>query len=222
MATGGSLALQTAGFRTRVGGSAFTVFTWANNVIGFGQQIATVSPTPVGAGATPIQPMDSPYAIEIITPAAQTIGTITVQLKELYNQKVWEQLAGLAGSPDLVNIFIRVAAFGLTSQGGGIQVAKIIRPPLLQGITPTNPLSPSALTKIQAGNQAYGEIYNNVVITNVQDGETIDISTMDINKTITMAYTSVTPIAPAANGGAADYQPNLAVSLAARSVPNLS
>lgn len=214
-----SNALQAAGLRTRVGGSAFTVFTWANSVIGFGQQIATVSPTPVGAGATPIQPMDSPYAIEVITPAAQTIGTITMQLKELYNQKVWEQLAGLAGAPDLVNIFIRMAAFGLNSQGGGIQVAKLIRPPLLQGVNPTNPLSSASLTKIQAGNQPYGEIYNNALITNVQDGETIDIGTMDINKQITIAYTSITLVAPAANGGAADYQPNLAVGLAARTTP---
>lgn len=217
-----SQALQAAGLRTRVGGSAFTVFTWQNQVIGFGQQIATVSPTPVGAGATPIQPMDSPYAIEIITPAAQTIGTITMQLKELYGQKVWEELAGLSGASDLVNIFIRMAAFGLNSQGGGIQVSKIIRPPLLQGITPTNPLSSSALNQIAAGNGAYGEIYNNAIITNVQDGETIDIGTMDVNKQITIAYTSITLIAPAANGGGSDYQPNLAVSLAARSVPTLS
>jgi hypothetical protein len=185
---------------------------WANSIIGFADQIATVSPTPVGAGATPIQPLDSAYAVEIVTPAAQTVGTITLELTELYNQKVWERLAGLAGAPDLVNIFIRVAAFGL----GGIQVAKVIRPPLLTGATPANPLSAGDIAKIEAGNTPYGEIYNGVVITNVEDGETISIGALNITKRITMAYTSITPIAPAANGGANAYV-NVASILAARS-----
>lgn len=210
-----SQTLQTAGYRTRVPGSAFTVFTWNNNVIGFAQQVAVVSPTPVGTGATPIQPMDTPYAIEIVTPAAQTIGTITVQMFEMYNRKVWEQLAGLAGAPDLVNIFIRVAAFGL----GGIQVAKVIRPPLLTGATPVNPLSATDLSNIAAGGTSYGEIYHNCVITNVQDGETIDIGTMFVAKQITLAYTYITLLEPTATGGPTSST-NLALQLAARSVVN--
>lgn len=214
---GASQTLQSAGYRTRVPGSAFTVFTWQNNVIGFAQQVAYVSPTPVGTGATPIQPMDTPYPIEIVTPAAQTIGTITVSMFELYNKKVWEQLAGLAGAPDLVNIFIRVAAFGI----GGIQMSKVIRPPLLTGVTPTNPLSASDLTSITQGNTSYGEIYQNCVITNVEDGETIDIGTMFVAKRITLAYTNIVLVEPSANGGTTQST-NIAQQLAARSVPILS
>ncbi|MDB5280897.1 MAG: hypothetical protein JWR61_5852 [Ferruginibacter sp.] len=157
--------------RTRVGGSGFTAFYWRTSPIGFCRQIAHTAPTPVGPGPTPIHPLDEPYAIEIITPAAQNIGTLTLELYELYNHKVWDALADIAGSIDLVNIFIRVAALK-----DPITVVKLIQPPTIRGINPT----------------PYAERFHNCVITNVEDGETIEIGTMEITKRLTIAYTHMT------------------------------
>jgi hypothetical protein len=159
------------GARTRVGGSGFTAFFWRTKPIGFCRQIAHTSPTPVGPGPTPIHPLDEPYPIEVITPAAQNIGTLTLELYELYNHKVWDSLSAIAGAVDLVNIFIRMAAMD-----EDIQVVKLISPPKLRGTT----IAP------------YAERFHRCVITNVEDGETIEIGTMEVTKRITVAYTHMT------------------------------
>lgn len=174
--------------RVRVGGSGFTIFTFRHQPIAFAKQLAHTSPTPVGPGPTPIHPLDSPYPVEIITPAAQNIGTLTLQLYELYNAKVWDQLTGLSGSVDLVNIFIKMAALG-----EDVQVVKVIRPPALGGNGDPGTTQ-----------GAYSERYHRCVITNVEDGETIEVGTMELSKRITIAYTYMT------RDG--NPQPNVAVS----------
>lgn len=176
--------------RVRVGGSNFTIFLWQNEIIGWANQTSIVSPTPVGSGATPIHPLDSPYPVDIITPAAQNIGTMTLEMWELYNAKVWERLQGLAGTPDLANIFLTMA-----SMGEAVQLVKLIRPPKLTGINPAN-ITAENQKEIAAGAPQYGELYKNVTITNVEDGETINIGTMDIIKRVTIAYTQMIPISP--------------------------
>lgn len=163
--------IRTKDARTRVGGSGFTAFFWRSQPIGFCRQIAHTAPTPVGPGPTPIHPLDEPYPIEIITPAAQNIGTLTLELYELYNHKVWDALALIAGSIDLVNIFITVA-----EQADPITVVKVIQPPTIRGINPV----------------PYSERFHNCVITNVEDGETIEIGTMEVTKRLTIAYTHMT------------------------------
>ncbi len=179
--------------RARLGGSAFTVFAWnsGNGIepIAFARQISHTSPTPVGPGPTPIHPMDEPYAVEILTPAASNIGSLTLELYELYNKKVWERLSALANTLDLVNIFIKVA-----SLDNPITMYKYIIPPHV-GTTGT----------------PYVESYHNCVITNVLDGESIEIGTMEVMKQIEVAYTRMSR----------DGVPNLALELRdSNGVPN--
>lgn len=157
--------------RTRVGGSGFTSFFWNQQPIAFCRQLAHTPPTPVGPGPTPIQPLDEPYPIDIITPAAQTVGTLQLELYELYNRKVWDNLAIISGSIDIVNIFIKVAA-----SANPIQIVKVIQPPTLGGTTA----------------KPYFDIFHNCVITAVEDGETIEIGTMEITKRISVMYTNTT------------------------------
>lgn len=154
--------------RTRVGGSGFTAFFWQQQPIAFCRQLMHTPPTPVGPGPTPIQPLDEPYPIDIVTPAAQTVGTLQLEMYELYNRKVWDHLAVIAGSVDIVNIFIKVAA-----EKNPIQIVKVIQPPVLSGKT----------------GSSYFDIFHNCVITNVEDGETIEIGTMEVTKRITVMYT---------------------------------
>lgn len=158
--------------RTRVGGSGITSFFWNQQPIAFCRQLAHSPPTPVGPGPTPIQPLDEPYPIDIITPAAQTVGTLQLELYELYNRKVWDYLAGISGSIDIVNILIKVAAM----PAPGLQIVKVIQPPTLGGAAGTK----------------YFDIFHNCVVTAVEDGETIEIGTMEITKRISVMYTNTT------------------------------
>lgn len=174
--------------RVRVGGSGFTVFTWQSQPIGFARQIGHTSPAPVGPGPVAIHPLDEPYPVQVITPAAAGMGTLTLELYELYGGKVWDRLGAkvhsngntrvvgdddttLRGAVDLVDVFIKVASIP-----GEIQVVKYIRPPTLKGRT----IRP------------YTEEYHNCVITNIVDGETVEVGTMEVLKTITVAYTHLT------------------------------
>jgi hypothetical protein len=181
--------------RVRVAGSGFTVFSFMGQPIGFCQQVAHTAPTPVGPGAVAIHPMDEPYPIQVITPAAAGMGSLTLNLYELYNSKVWDRLGQevgaqaittlpsnqnsqslghsiLSGAVDIADIFVRIAE----QRPEDLKVVKYIRPPKIAG-TPGNP---------------YHEIFHNIVITNVIDGEQIEVGTMEVIKQITVGYTHVT------------------------------
>lgn len=181
--------------RVRVGGSGFTIFTFMKQPLAFCQQVSHTSPRPVGAGAVPIHPMDEPYPVQVITPAAAGMGSLTLNLYELYNAKVWDRLGAevgastatpigsdrnttgfgdnlLSGSVDIADIFVRIAA----TDPKDLQVVKYVRPPTIAG----------------TAGKPYHEIYNNVVVTDVRDGEQIEVGTMEVLKQIDIGYTHVT------------------------------
>ena len=162
--------------RARVGGSGFTVFAWENKPILFARQVSHQSPAPVGPGTVPIHPMDTPYPVELITPMAATMGTITLELYELYGSQVWERLRGLGdrngkGPVDIVGIFKQVANLNKP-----VRIFKYIRPPSIRGrrMTP------------------YTEEYHNCVVSQVMDGETIEVGTMEVLKQMVINYTHIT------------------------------
>lgn len=191
--------------RVRVGGSGFTIFTFGGQPISFCQQVAHTSPQPVGGGVSAIHPMDEPYPIEIITPVAAGMGQLTLNMFELFGtggaaSKAWERLGvpigGGSGGPfgstgpenastqlpigsdglfknhiDIVDIFITQAK----ADPNQLNVVKIIRPAGAGGDT-----------------TPYTEEYHGCVITNVIDGEQIEVGTMEVIKQITISYRYVT------------------------------
>lgn len=174
--TVGTNQLEGSRNRARVGGSGFTVFAWNNKPILFARQISHQSPAPVGPGTVPIHPMDTPYPVELITPQAATMGTITLELYEVYGSNVWERLAGLgdstgSGPVDIVGIFKTVA-----DMKSPVRIFKYIRPPSIRGkiMTP------------------YTEEYHNCVVSQVMDGETIEVGTMEVLKQMVVNYTHLT------------------------------
>lgn len=166
------------------------MFTWQGQVIAFAQQISHTSPQGV-AQPSAIQPMDEPYPVQVVTPAASGMGTLVLRLYELYGQQVWERLGAefgvqsdfergfnsgtdsalLKDAIDLVDIFIRIA-----EAPDAINVVKYIKPPKLRNKT----MKP------------YTEEYHNCVITNAQDGEEVNVGTLEVVKDITVAYTHMT------------------------------
>jgi hypothetical protein len=73
---------------------------------------------------------------------------------------------------DIVDIFIKVAS----QKPSDLAVVKYIRPPVIAGTTPT----------------AYTEEFHNCVITNVTDGESIQVGTMEVIKQVTVGFTHLT------------------------------
>jgi hypothetical protein len=154
-----------------------------------------------------IQPMDEPYPVEVITPIAAGPGQLVLNLFELFGSsghasKVWDRLGvsiGSAPSPfgstgagnasqflsgqnngtygsgvfaglvDIVDIFIKQAQLTPTQTS----VVKYIRP------LSTGSASSSA---------PYSEEYVGCQITNVVDGEQIEIGTLEVIKQITITY----------------------------------
>ena len=157
--------------RARLGGSGFTVFQWKDdtgtNLIGYAESV-TVNPVTPVAQPEVIQPLNAQRPLEIVTPAAHTNGTITLTLTELENQAVWQRMAALANSQDIVDIMRTLAA-----QQNGVTVTKTVQP------RTTAP-----------GTGTYSETFFNVVVASVEDnGETIDVRTMSVQKQMTLWYT---------------------------------
>src|SRR3954469_15408896 len=95
----------------RVGGSGFTVITVDTTHVSFCRMASDVSPAPVGPGVVPIHPMDEEHPVELITPQAASMGTLTLEIYDRWSARFWEQDAfkhkdwSLNGADDIVDIF---------------------------------------------------------------------------------------------------------------------
>lgn len=201
------MASNTSQNRIRVGG-IFTLFTFGGQPITFCQQVSHTSPQPV-AGPDPIQPMDEPYPIEIVTPAAAGMGTLTLNMFELFGSggaasKVWDRLgAGVGtpsqpfGTPGVGDVSTNLA--GLTASSnpfyGLVDIVDIfitqasLDPSKMQIVKYVRPLPLPGQTTAP---QPYTEEYVGCVITNVADNETIEVGTLEILKQITVNYRYMT------------------------------
>lgn len=196
--------------RVRVAGSGFTIFTFAGQPISFCQQVQYTSPQFVGNGVSAIQPMDEPYPVELLTPAAAGPGSITLNLFELFGSggaasKVWDRLGAPVGG-----------GTGNPFGGSGINNGSEYFAPNVLGAK-TNPfdglvdivdiaiaqaqLDPSLMQIVKyirplplPGNtlQPYSEEYNGCVITNVVDSENVEVGTLEIIKQIQVSFRYVT------------------------------
>lgn len=197
-------ALQSGLSRARVGGSGFTLYRWNwnsggqgipdSNISGimFARSVTDQSPTPVGTGTVPIHPMDSTYPEHLITPVATSMGTLTIEVYELLNKPAWGNLGGIGeigstkSATDLAEIFSRMA-----SASSSLTVSKHLFKPK-EGAsathTPERTGTASGFDEIKAKRQ----IYHNCVVSQVMDGETVEVGTMDILKQIVVNYTHYT------------------------------
>jgi hypothetical protein len=155
----------------RVAGSGFTWFNYHGTVVGFAQAITISSPAPV-ADAVAVHPLNYRRPVEIVTPRAIGAGTLTVTGYEVWNASVWHRLAGLKDAIDLADVFQVM----WNSGNSDLQANVVIDPPPGKG----------------SGGAKYFRTYHGIKITNINDDEQIDITTMLLQKTITFMYTYVT------------------------------
>ena len=150
--------------KTRIGGSGFTSLTWRGTPLAYLQTLQDTPPQPV-AGAQVVQPIDEPTPLEIVTAMAVGAGTLRLTFYELWNAPMWAQLPGLEGTNNLLQVLQRQVSLGEVS------CRKLIK-------------SPSGITRAR--------VYHGCVITDIDEGEQINIGTMTLPKTLTMQYIMTT------------------------------
>jgi hypothetical protein len=115
----------------------------------------------------PIHPLGYPHpVVDIVTPRALSAGTLTLTIRELWNQEIWQQMQGLTRAKTIVDIFRALA-----QTANYVTCTKIINPP---------------------GRRRYGKVYHRCVITDIQDGDDVAIGTLSVAKTMTVMYTHST------------------------------
>lgn len=153
--------------KTRIGGSGFTTMTYRGTRLAYLQTLQDTPPQPV-AGAQVVQAIDEAVPQEIVTALAVGAGTLRLTFYELWNEPVWSKLPGLEQTNTLLEVLQRQV------QLGEVRCTKLIR-------------SPSGIYRVRN--------YHNCVLTDIDEGEQVNIGTMTLPKTLTMQYTKTTIVA---------------------------
>jgi len=150
--------------KTRIGGAGFTTMTFRGTRLAYMQTLQDTPPQPV-AGAQVVQAIDDETPQEIVTSLAVGAGTLRMTFYELWNEPVWSRLPGLEGTNNLLEVLKRQILMGEVS------CRKLIK-------------SPTGYTRAR--------VYHGCVLTDIDEGEQLNIGTMTLPKTITMQYIKTT------------------------------
>lgn len=153
--------------KTRIGGSGFTTMTFRGTRLAYLQTLQDTPPQPV-AGAQVVQAIDEATPQEIVTSLAVGAGTLRLTFYELWNEPVWSKLPGLESTNTLLEVLQRQV------QLGEVRCTKLIK-------------SPSGIFRVRN--------YHGCVLTDIDEGEQVNIGTMTLPKTITMQYVKTTIVA---------------------------
>jgi hypothetical protein len=162
--------------KVRVVGSGYTTFEYEHKPIAFCEGIEDSGQRAFSDLGQPYQfihPLGHRHPIEIATSRVLQGGTLMLTIRELWNTAVWEQLVGLKGTYNLVEIFDRLA-----DRPSYVTCTSIIRPPG----TENKP------------NQWRGKRYINCTVVDINDGDTVTVGALAVTKGITVAYTHTKPL----------------------------
>lgn len=162
--------------KARVVGSGYTVLSYNKKPIAYcegwedsGQRAFS----DIGQPYQFIQPIGWTRPAEIATSRVISGGTVMITIRELWNQPVWWQLAGLTGTWNMVDIFKALAA-----DPNYVTASMVIKPPGTEN-TPS---------------KWRGKAYQNVTVVDINDGETVTVGALAVTKGITFAYTHYVPL----------------------------
>lgn len=158
--------------QVRVVGSGFTKFSYQGQPIAFLEGVEDSGQrafSDAGQGYQFIHPLGQIHPIEIATSRVLAGGTLNLTIRELWNGWVWEQLQGLAGSNNIVDVFRRLA-----DNPAYVSCQTIIQPP--------------------GGQRPRGKNYHNCCIVDISDNDTITVGALAVTKGIVVAYTHSSPL----------------------------
>lgn len=153
--------------RARVVGSGYTTFNYQGKPIAFLQAVQDRGQAPyaeTGTGYEFVRTLGSRHPVEIATTRVLDGGILNLSIIELWDTDVWEQLAGLAGSRNIVDVFELLA-----NNPAYVTCQTIIRPP--------------------GGGAVRGKNYHNCVVVSIDDSDTISVGALTVAKQIAIAYT---------------------------------
>ncbi len=153
--------------KVRVVGSGFSTFTYQGRPIAFLEGVEDSGQrafSDAGQGYQFIHPLGYSHPIEIATSRVLAGGTLNLTIRELWNLNIWEHLSGLAGTRNIVDVFARLAA-----DPAYVTCQTVIKPP--------------------GGGRPRGKIYNNCVVVDIADNDTITVGALAVTKGIVVAYT---------------------------------
>lgn len=154
--------------QTRVVGSGFTTFDWQGQPIAFLDGFTDSGQAPIVA-PEPVTPLGDRYPREIATARTLDMGTLTLTIRELWNEPVWWQLAGVRGTLTIVDVYEALAA-----SPSSVTCHMLIKPP---------------------GSNAWrGKVYQNCVVTAIDDRENVTIGALTFPRTLQVAYTHWTAL----------------------------
>lgn len=162
--------------KVRVVGSGYTTFFYQGQAIAFCEGVEDSGQRAFSDLGQPYQfihPLGATHPVEIATSRVLQGGTLMLTIRELWNGYVWEQLSGLAGSKNIVDIFTALAR-----NPNYVTCQTIIKPPGTEN-------SPS---------QWRGKTYQNCTVVDINDGDTITVGALAVTKGITVAYTHTTAL----------------------------
>lgn len=158
--------------QVRVVGSGFSTFSYQGHPIAFLEGVEDSGQrafSDAGQGYQFIHPLGFSHPIEIATSRVLAGGTLNLTIRELWNGWVWEQLQGLAGSNNIVDVFALLA-----QNPQYVTCQTIIQPP---------------------GNaRPRGKSFQNCVIVDIADNDTITVGALAVTKGIVIAYTHSTAL----------------------------
>lgn len=157
--------------KVRVVGSGYTTFFYQGKAIAFCEGIEDSGQRAFSDLGQPYQfihPLGATHPVEIATSRVLQGGTLNLTIRELWNTYVWEQLAGLAGSRNIVDIFAALA-----NNPNYVTCQTVIKPPGTQN-------NPGAWR---------GKNYHSCTVVDINDGDTITVGSLAVTKGIMVAYT---------------------------------
>lgn len=160
--------------KVRVTGSGYSTFVYAGKPIAFLNSVEDSGQRAWSDKGQPyafIQPLGARTPVEIATSRVLGGATLQLTIQELWNQAHWEQMAGMAGTNNIVEIFER-----LSRSANYVTAQTIIKPPGTES-TPS---------------KWRGKIYHNVTIVDIADGDTLTVGGLDVAKPVVCAYTHTT------------------------------
>jgi hypothetical protein len=177
--------------KARVVGSGYTVFKYSGRPIAFCEGVEDSGQRAFSDLGQPYQfihPIGATHPVEIATSRVLQGGTLILTLRELWYDAVWEQLKGLKGTYNIVDIFRRLAR-----EPQYVTCQSIIKPPAKNG----RPLGSDG-KRIKN--------YHHCTVVDIQDGDTVTVGALAVTKAITVAYTHTTPGKKGSDPGTYNYE----------------
>jgi hypothetical protein len=151
--------------KVRIVGAGYSTFNYQGRPIAYLESVQDAGQKPYETAHESIYAIGDRHPREFVTQYVLSEGSLTLSIRELWNEEVWWQLAGLAGTDNIVDVWD-----ALRAQPGAVTCSKIITPPTGSG-------TPRIIE------------YQNCIVTSVPDGDSIDIAGLSVAKTLQITYT---------------------------------